>query len=227
MNYIGASGTVASYNVFAYCDNEPICGCDPFGLYKIKTFSQQTWLTRLVGKLYGGNIGYKTIIFQMVNDNAKLALDLVLEKITNPNAAYRNSIVYAKDGVDIDFSIGGVDFDLVGGSASYTYTKKVELTSVGIVYKWAKDTVGFGTSFAQALPYNRERSTVSITLRLMLEVTYKYIKKSLLKIVIKDLIRLLLPVAQEACNVLYSLYKGTAKLNKLVPAMVKTLSKAY
>ena len=34
VNFIGATGTVGSYNAFAYCENEPVNGWDPWGLFK-------------------------------------------------------------------------------------------------------------------------------------------------------------------------------------------------
>lgn len=227
VSYIGVDDTVNSYNAFAYCENNPIYWIDPYGFYKIKSFSQQTWLTRMVGQMYGGNIGGRKTVYTLKNKNVKLAIDLILEKVVYPDAAFRHSVVFGKDGADIDISIGGLSFDLVGGSASYTYSKKVGITSVGIIYKIAEDAVGFGTSFGQSLPYNKERMTMSITLRTMLEITEKYITKSLVKVIIRTVINVLLPYVRAQWNVLYKLYKGTSNARALAPAMVKALNKAY
>ena len=43
--YIGADGTPLSYNLFAYCQNDPIMGYDPYGTFDWSTFGKGAgWL---------------------------------------------------------------------------------------------------------------------------------------------------------------------------------------
>ena len=75
VNYIGYSETINSYNAFAYCENEPVGSCDPYGLYYIKVSRMAQVLIYIIGfnpigatLLY---VGYRRLKMLIV---AKLAI---------------------------------------------------------------------------------------------------------------------------------------------------------
>ena len=76
-NYLGASGTVLGFNLFAYCENNPITGYDPFGYLDGSAVAK--WLNA-------------SSIFAMFIDGLYYSFTFTLLKIS----AYITSIVLPK-----------------------------------------------------------------------------------------------------------------------------------
>lgn len=45
IDYLGASGSVLSYNLYSYCENAPICSIDVLGNKKVKMTAKNTLIT--------------------------------------------------------------------------------------------------------------------------------------------------------------------------------------
>ena len=225
VDYIGYSGEDISYNAFAYCENNAVCGWDPSGKYTISNFSTPTWLTKVLKTLIGANIGYFTNIVTYIKSGVKLAIDVIAENAIYPNAINRFSITKGKDGKDIDIEVAGVSFDINGGGVVYTSTYQSGITSSAVIAKFGKNSIGFGTSFNQVLPYCGRRMSISLTLRVMLELTYIKITKSFAKVIVVAFLPKVLSIAKSVYSEFYKLYKGTSTLRKLLPVITATLAK--
>ena len=112
------------------------------------------------------------------------------------------------------------------GDASVSKTFKSGNTNSAVIYKRAINSFGFGTSFTQILPYNNDKMTISLTLRVMLEITYQKMVKEFAKVVVLAFApKIVTTVAKKVWSTMYKLYKGTSTVGKLIPALTVSLSK--
>jgi hypothetical protein len=74
VDYIGASGKPISYNLFAYCENNPVNNSDESGFVSVTTLKKESWMFR-VASYFGVDVSHafkKTQQKYFVKINGKL-----------------------------------------------------------------------------------------------------------------------------------------------------------
>ena len=136
IDYLGASGSVLSYNFYSYCENNPVNNEDSTGNYSKKMLIKEPWLFNLAS-LIGINISddklSKTIrqdIFSINLFLIKMTLSVSLGLTSNYKAGI--TLNYTRDSIGISSSTGLGK----GYSISYSYTLKWNkiIRSVSLVY---------------------------------------------------------------------------------------------
>ncbi len=136
ISYLGASGSVLSYNLFSYCENNPVNNEDSTGNYSKKMLIKESWLFNLAS-LIGINISddklSKTIrqdIFSINLFLIKMTLSVSLGLTSNYKVGI--TLNYTRDSIGISSSTGLGK----GYSISYSYTLKWNkiIRSVSLVY---------------------------------------------------------------------------------------------
>ncbi len=98
-DYLGATGTLLSYNLFAYCENDPVDWIDPSGCYKDYAFT-------ILPRMNDADIVYK--ISKVIEDSGKMGLEATTKyipfsgekyykyNVANVSYKYSNKAIYVK-----------------------------------------------------------------------------------------------------------------------------------
>ncbi|MGM9680632.1 MAG: RHS repeat-associated core domain-containing protein, partial [Eubacteriales bacterium] len=135
--YMGATGTVLGYNLFSYCENEPVNYVDNIGLVRTKIstsqYNNKYWLVKLISKyipnIYSGDLVAKTLLNKrFLGVGIEISVSVAAQ--TNANAIYGG--MFAKGVIEISAFWGITDKLCFAFSPGITW--KETYMKLGLLY---------------------------------------------------------------------------------------------
>ena len=159
ISYLGADGTITSYNLFVYCGNNPVMGYDPTGEFVISTFVAAIIAATVGGAIAGTLISTVSYVVNCGNNGQKITgqglVNSALFGFFTGGIGAAAGVIGGKA-----ILIGSVLVGVVsGGTVAYTTEGSIaQRVITGII---AGTVAGFGTFLGTEMPIPTDTNFVA------------------------------------------------------------------
>ena len=140
-SYLGANGDLVSYNLYAYCSNNPVMYVDPTGHFALTTFIIGVAAFALIGGIVGGIISYNSAKEQGLD-----GIDLFAETTKGIGkgiaaGTFAGCLAMSTAGAIVTYGIGSI-----ASTAMITFSANVTLRSIEVAALQYKKSTNDGKS---------------------------------------------------------------------------------